>query len=124
MNWLTSQQIKDILYELHKIFNKTKKTKNFLNLLRWEIKEEYVVCQQQFVNNKQITGFKLWDYRNHLLFNFPSLRSLSLTTLSKILKKQILMSYKKLGELNSKKTTSEHMSTLSLWLQTTLRLFK
>ena len=73
---------------------------------------------------EQITGFKLWDARNHLLFNFPSLRSLSLATVSKILKKQIGMSYKKLGELNPKKTTSEHTSNLSLWIQKILELFK
>ena len=28
MNWLTSQQVKDILYEFHQIFNKTKKQEN------------------------------------------------------------------------------------------------
>ena len=125
MNWLTSQQVKDILYEFHQIFNKTKKTRKLENLRRWKIKEEHVVCLQQFVNNKQITGFKLWDTNNLLLFNFPSLRSLSLTTVSKILKKQIGTSYKKLGELNpKKKTTSEHLSNLLLLLQTILRLFK
>ena len=124
INWLTSQRVKNILYEFHQIFNKTKKTRKFENLWRWKIEEEHVACLQQFVNNKQITGFKLWDARNHLLFNFLSLRSLSLTTVSKFLKKQIGMSYKKLGELNPKKTTSEHMSSLLLWLQTILGLFK
>ena len=124
MNQLTIQQVKDILYEFHQILSKTRKSRKYENLRRWKIKEEHVAYLQQFVSSKQITGFKLWDARNHLLSNFPSLIPLSLTTVSKILKKQIGMSYKKLGELNPKKTTPEHMSNLSRWLQTILGLFK
>ena len=82
------------------------------------------VCMQEFVNSKQITGFTLCDARNHLLSTFPSLRSLSLTTVSKVLRKQIDMSYKKLGELNPRKIVPEHVNNLSLWLQTILGLYE
>ena len=124
INWLTNWQVKDILYEFDQVVNKTKKVRKSENLRRWKIKKERIAWLQQFVNNKQITGFKLCDARNHLLFNFSSRNPLSLTTVSKVLKRQIGMSYKKLGELNPKKTTQDLMSNLSLCLQTILGLYK
>ena len=96
INLLTNQQVKDILFEFHQILNKTKKTKKFENLRRWKINQDHVACLQEFVNRKQITGFTLWGARSQLLSAFPSLRSLSLTTMSKILRKEIGMTYKKI----------------------------
>ena len=124
INLLTIQQVKDYLFEFNQILNKTKKTRKFENLWRWKINQDHVACLQEFVNRKQITGFTLWGARNHLLSAFPSLRSLSLTTVSKILRKEIGMTYKKLGELNPKKIIPEYINNLSLWLQTILGLYQ
>ena len=124
INLLTNQQVKDILFEFHQILNKSKKTRKFENLRRWKINQDHVACLQKFMNRNQITGFTLWGARNHLLSAFPSLRSLSLTTVSKILRKEIGMIYKKLEELNLKKIIPEYMNNLSLWLQTILGLYQ
>ena len=53
INFLTNQQVKDILYEFHQIMNKTKKTRKFENLRRWKINQDHMfVCRSLWTANK------------------------------------------------------------------------
>ena len=76
----------------------------------------------EFVRNQGIKGFSLSKTKFHLENQFPSLRGIDPSTVSRILRENLGLSFKKLGGTNAKKIQPESKSNQISWVKAVLNL--
>lgn len=107
--------IEDIKYEFECIEKATRKARKSLNMKREKIGEKHIKSLQNFVLDRHHEGFKRWDAQRFILKKFPTLGNISLATISRMLKSNLRMSYKKLWALNPRHLNFGESSNLAFW---------
>ena len=111
------QAICNLIYEFKSILNATKKDRKSLSMKRTKIKERHLKCMQKFVEDNLSEGFTLQKARYHLLEEYPDLKRVTLSTLRRLFKHKLSLSYKKLGITNPNKMKPDKKEQLISWLK-------
>ena len=114
--------IKNIIYEFNVLKRATERVRKSQSMRRTKIKLRHLKWIQKFVEDNSSKGFTISEIRHHLINSCPDLESVTVPTLSSILKNKLNLTYKKLGNTNPWKTMPESMSNLILCLKTIVGL--
>ena len=109
--------MENIIYEFTTLKRITNNTRRSLWMKRQKVKERHVASLAEFVQSRGIKGFSLSDAKLHLENQFSSLRGLDLSTVSRLLRNDLGLSFKKLGGTNVKKVYPDSKNNLISWVK-------
>ena len=87
-----------------------------------KVKEWHLKCMQKFVENNLLKGFTLQKARHRLLEEYPGLKRVTLSILSRFFKHKLSLSYKKLGNTNPNKMKPDKNEQFISWLNAIIGL--
>ena len=116
-NGISKSQVQNVIYEFKAIKRASKRNRKISNLRRWKLTHNHLEALNTFTNHRLEQGFTLSEARSYLLAEFPSLKNVALSTLSLALKKNLRLSYKKLGLMNITKASHNSKTNLLSWVK-------
>ena len=114
---ISPEWVENIIYEFTTLKRITNNTRRSLWMKRQKVKERHVASLAEFVQSRGIKGFSLSDAKLHLENQFSSLRGLDLSTVSRLLRNDLGLSFKKLGGTNVKKVYPDSKNNLISWVK-------
>ena len=114
---ITPEWVENIIYEFITLKRITNNTRLSLWMKRQKVKDRHVASLAEFVQRRGIKGFLLSEAKFHLENQFSSLRGIDLSTISRLLRNDLGLSFKKLGATNAKKVYPDSKSNRISWVK-------
>ena len=115
---MTEQQVDNIIYEFQVLRRIKKKTRKSENMRRLKVTKIHIEALWEFARNHFNCGFTLAEARHYFRQKYFDLRDLSLSTIHRVMHKELKLSFKMLGNTDPKKISPENKSNLSYWWKT------
>ena len=103
---ISLQKIDNVLYKFKILERSSRKIRKSLNMKHTKVKERHLKYMLKFFEANSSKGFTLWELRSHLIKKCPDLHNISISTLSRLFRHRLSLSYKKLKKKTKKGITT------------------
>ena len=119
---ISFQVIVYVLSEFKILERSSRKIRKSLNMKHTKVKERHLKYMLKFFETNSSKGFTLGELRSHLIKKCPDLHNISVSTLSRLFRHRLSLSYKKLGKNSPKKVDPDSRSLLTSWCRAIIGL--